>query len=71
MVIIQYFFGALIAIGFVLIVWAPFNDFFREGWKTRIPIYGLRWRPNESWIMAFLGLLLLFGGMVGLALTWK
>jgi len=71
MLILQYFLGIVAAIGFVLIVSAPFNDFFREGWKTRIPIYGLKWRKKESWVMMVVGAILFLIGMIGLSWTWQ
>lgn len=71
MKVYQYFFAVLGLIGFVLVVWAPFNDLFRKKWKTLIPVYGLKFRTKESWIMMWLGLLFFLVGMIGLSLTWK
>jgi hypothetical protein len=66
---LPYIFGILGTIGFVFIVWAPFNSAFRHGIKAWHPITGFKWWPKESWYIQAIGLLLFALGMVGLSMT--
>jgi hypothetical protein len=71
MKILPVFFGLLAVLGFGLILLAPVHDLFKSGWRTRIPIVGLRWRSKESWLCAIIGVLLLFIAMIGFGAIYK
>jgi hypothetical protein len=69
MKVLLYLSGILVAIGFILVVWAPFNAAFRSGVKAWHPISGFKWWPRDSWYMQAIGMVLFIPGGIGLIIT--
>jgi hypothetical protein len=65
MEVIQYFFGALIVVGFLLILKVPIEDTFKAKRQDWIPFSGLYWKPSKAgrlrisigWAIVTLGIL--------------